>query len=293
MKIPSQHTPGLLMIGTLALLTGAVGCIDFDWELSNICERNQQNPACGGTPEPPPEQPATRPPEIIASAHSLDLPEQGIFRFSVEARDPQNSRLHFVWKASNGYFESAQTDTAGSSETRWVAPPCTQKAELPIITATVENERGLAVPTQFKLTYAMYCNSWSEGGKMALARSGHTLSPLRSGQVLVAGGMGSQGYVRSTELLDPENFSTSATGMLRTPRAMHTAAVLGSGQVLVVGGFNEAGLLSSAELYDPATAQWLPAAEMSHPRAFHTATVLSPSQVLVTGASACKGVSRA
>src|SRR5687768_15245624 len=107
----------------LAVLCGALGCIDFDRELSRICERNPQNPACGNTDEQPPE-PAAQPPEIVSTSQSLDLPQGGIFSFRVEARDPQDSPLRFSWTCSSGAFASLQTDTPASSEIRWLPPPC-------------------------------------------------------------------------------------------------------------------------------------------------------------------------
>jgi hypothetical protein len=266
----------LLLVSVV--LCGAVGCIG-----SEDCERNRESPACDNTEEQPPEPPAAQLPEIVSTHQSLEQPREGVFSFRVEARDLRNSPLRFSWTHSSGTFASPQTDTLASSEIQWIAPPCTQKVEPPVVTVTVTNERGLAVLTHFKIAYAMYCTGWSKGGRLSLARTGHTVSLLNSGRVLVTGGLGIQGYVSGSELLDPEEDSTTLSGTLRTPRVMHIATVLGSGQVLVSGGFNEAGALKAAELYNPATAQWLPTADMTMPRALHAATPLSPFRVLVTG----------
>lgn len=262
-----------------AMFSGSVGCGDFEPEVLSNCEWNQDDPACGVTSTP---QPAAQPPEIVASSQKLLLPEGGIFSFGVEAHDPQNSPLHFSWTASGGAFASPQMDTHSTSEISWLTPPCSVEVDPPLITVTVTNELGLSVSAHFKVTYAMLCGNW-EGGKVTIGRTGHTLSLLNSGQVLVAGGIGAQGYVPGTELLDPKDFSTSPSGALRTPRAMHTATMLASGRVLVAGGFSESGYLKSAELYIPETGEWLPTADMSTPRALHTAALLSSGEVLVVG----------
>jgi hypothetical protein len=269
MKTSIHLSSGWRILGVLAVvLSGAVGCSVPGWEPSE---------------EPPPEQPVVQPPEIVSTSVSREVPQGEFFRFHVEALDPQNSPLHFSWKASSGAFVAPRMDTSTASEIRWVAPPCTEKVDLPVITVTVTNALGLSGSTQFKITYAMYCNSWSEGGGMFLARRGHTLTRLNAGQVLVAGGLGAEGYIPGSELIDPETFATTPSGVLRTPRALHIAAVLGPGLVLITGGFNETGPLRSAELYDSATGQWIHTADMNTPRVLHTATVLSPFRVLVTG----------
>ena len=126
---------------------------------------------------------------------------------------------------------------------------------------------------------------------MLVARLGHTLSLLSSGQVLVVGGLGLGGYVSASELLNPDqDYASTPAGTLETPRVLHTATVLNAGQqVLVSGGFGRAGPLSSAELYGTASGQWHSTVEMNMPRALHTDTPLTPFQVLVTGGLGPRG----
>jgi Kelch motif/Galactose oxidase, central domain len=72
---------------------------------------------------------------------------------------------------------------------------------------------------------------------------------LPNGKVLVAGGVGTSGFLSSAELYDPASGTWTATGSLTTAREVHTATLLPNGKVLVAGGYN-GGFLSSAELYD-------------------------------------------
>lgn len=70
---------------------------------------------------------------------------------------------------------------------------------------------------------------------MTTARAGHTATYLNSGLVLVTGGRGSAGYLRSAELYD-RNFNTwMAAASMAVPRIGHSATLLRDGQVLVVG----------------------------------------------------------
>jgi hypothetical protein len=72
------------------MLCGAVGCIDFDRELSNLCERNRDTALCGG-----------QPPEIVSTRQNLQAPDGTIFGFDIEAHDPQDRALHFTWEVSS------------------------------------------------------------------------------------------------------------------------------------------------------------------------------------------------
>jgi N-acetylneuraminic acid mutarotase len=125
--------------------------------------------------------------------------------------------------------------------------------------------------------------SWVANSPLITARYDHTATLLTNGQVLVAGGNGSSGYLSSAELYNPASGTWTNTGSLITARQQHTATLLPNGKVLVVGGFNGGSALTNAELYDPASGTWTNTGALTHGRYYHTATLLTNGQVLVAG----------
>jgi hypothetical protein len=129
---------------------------------------------------------------------------------------------------------------------------------------------------------------WSPVADLATGRAQHTATLLRTGKVLVAGGVDAKGVATaSAELFDPAASRWTAASPMSVARTQHTATLLNDGTVLVVGGFHEKDplgeTLSSAEIYDPRFDRWTPAASMASRRARHTATLLSDGRVLVVG----------
>jgi hypothetical protein len=125
---------------------------------------------------------------------------------------------------------------------------------------------------------------WTPTGAMNVLRAAHTATLLPSGKVLVAGGLGVGGALRTAELYDPASQTWSLTDGMDEGRYGHTATLLLSGKVLVVGGYGARGELAHAELYDPLTGVWTPAGSpVLTARAYHTATLLGSGQVLVAG----------
>ncbi len=125
-------------------------------------------------------------------------------------------------------------------------------------------------------------------GALNYGRVGHTSTMLNLGQVLVAGGYDSTGYVAQAELYSAGSFSTSGVGSLNTPRYGHTATLLDNGQVLIAGGFANGYVQCSAELYTPPTETFAytnggPAIGLNTPRYAHTATMLPNGLVLIAG----------
>src|SRR5262249_58978969 len=101
--------------------------------------------------------------------------------------------------------------------------------------------------------------TWRFTGSMQTARSIHTATLLRDGNVLVTGGYaGSCTGLASSELYNPNSETWSPTGSLANARYYHTATLLRDGKVLVVGGIDACGstVYASAELYDPASGTW-------------------------------------
>jgi len=140
------------------------------------------------------------------------------------------------------------------------------------------------------------CNGVSTPtGSMTFARSGHTATLLRSGKVLVAGGLGAfqrldSVATSSAELYDPTTGTWSPTGSLKAARAFHAAALLPSGKVLVAGGSRDlpdrVEPISSAELYDPATGQWTETGAMGFGGDVSAAIVLHSGKVFVLAGGA-------
>jgi hypothetical protein len=132
---------------------------------------------------------------------------------------------------------------------------------------------------------AVAATAWSTTGSMTIGRWGHTATLLPSGQVLVAGGMGTgTSFLSSAELYDPVTGGWRATGPMTVGRRSHTATLLPSGKVLVAGGCCDGGaVLISAEVYDPVAGTWSPTRNMTSARSSHTATLLPSGKVLAAG----------
>jgi hypothetical protein len=132
--------------------------------------------------------------------------------------------------------------------------------------------------------------SWAFTGSLGAARQGHTATLLKSGKVLVAGGIGA-GFLSSAELYDPATGTWSYTGNLNKPRSFCTSTPLPDGKVLVVGGFTnnnppDFGITNTAELYDPSSGTWSLTGNLADDRAWHSATLLRSGKVLVAGGTA-------
>jgi N-acetylneuraminic acid mutarotase len=141
--------------------------------------------------------------------------------------------------------------------------------------------------------YDPAAGNWTPTGSMNQERHSFTLTLLPNGNVLAAGGNGTNGAVASAEVYNANTRVWTPTGSLQTPRTSHTATLLPKGKVLVAGGANlvldQTGAdpvdptVASAELYDPATGVWTPTGSMGQPRQVHTAKLLPGGKVLIAG----------
>jgi hypothetical protein len=134
----------------------------------------------------------------------------------------------------------------------------------------------------------------SRGETMATA--GGTMTLLKDGRVLAAGGIYGDDVRPSLRaaLYDPASGAVISTSDMAWGREYgHTATLLPEGKVLVAGGdsFSSStnhgcsfiGSLNTAELYDPSTSIFANTSDMTAYRSGHTATLLNNGQVLITG----------
>ncbi|MCG6495452.1 kelch repeat-containing protein [Kitasatospora sp. A2-31] len=141
---------------------------------------------------------------------------------------------------------------------------------------------------------------WSGTGAMTTARTGHSVTDLFDGRVLVVGGIGPSGItLASAEIYDVFEGTWTAVAAPATARSGHTATLLSDGRVLVAGGLGPAAAplggapgtvgdpVAGAEIYDPDSDTWTTAAAMTVPRGRHAAVRVGrspgPDQVLVCG----------
>jgi hypothetical protein len=120
---------------------------------------------------------------------------------------------------------------------------------------------------------------------MSVNRTRPTVTPLRDGTLLFAGGaIGDREAVPVAELFDPKTMSFRLTAPMREARIAHTATLLRDGSVLVTGGSDETrGVLATSEIYRDG--RWIPAAPLATARYKHTAIDLADGRVLIAGGS--------
>jgi hypothetical protein len=137
--------------------------------------------------------------------------------------------------------------------------------------------------------------TFSGAGTMTVARSGHTMTVLGNGTVLIAGGQNCTSATSCSALSSAEIYDPNAGTFTLTSNTMGAArfgastVLLNSGLVLIVGGFDGTNLPASAEIYNPAAGVGFTGTgpSLSAPRFDATATLLNNGTVLVSGGSIC------
>src|ERR1035437_536960 len=143
--------------------------------------------------------------------------------------------------------------------------------------------------------YDPTAGTFSSAGTMTVARSGHTMTVLGNGTVLIAGGQTctsatSCSALTSAEIYDPNAGTFVQTGSyMSAARFGASAVLLNSGSVLIAGGFDGANLPPAAEIYNPAIGYGFTWAgpSLSVPRYNASAALLNNGKVLVAGGSTC------
>jgi N-acetylneuraminic acid mutarotase len=130
-------------------------------------------------------------------------------------------------------------------------------------------------------------DTWSSASGPLTIRWNATVTLLRDGRVLFAGGLtGDRGLLdaalNSGELYDPTSNTWMPVASMRQGRQLHTATRLKNGKVLLVGGTDSGQAVARAEVYDPSS-NGVSSAGSTTPRYRHTATLLADGRVLITG----------
>ena len=143
---------------------------------------------------------------------------------------------------------------------------------------------GRSPRTSLPEMYDPTAGEWLAAG-FARGTMSHTLTLLRDGLVVQAGGFGgiAAAGVPGMEMFDPRSDTWETGPPMAEGRMFHTATLLEDGKLLVVGGTGVEGNLRSAEVFDPTAKTWSPAGRTSVARAGHTATLLQDGTVLVAG----------
>jgi hypothetical protein len=116
----------------------------------------------------------------------------------------------------------------------------------------------------------------------------HTVTELKDGRILIAGGFRLSDdftymeYLKNCEIYNPDTESWNVANSLVTGRWGHTAALLENGEVLIAGGSTKI-TLRSCEIYDPINDSWATTASMKEPR-FMLASILLPNgNIFISG----------
>jgi N-acetylneuraminic acid mutarotase len=133
-------------------------------------------------------------------------------------------------------------------------------------------------------------------GQMSAGRAGQVAVALRSGEVLVAGGLGADGStaLATAEVFNPSVGIWTSVGTMAQPRDGAAAVLLDNGDVLVIGGQEVSqgtqASLASAEVFDPTKGSWRSAGSMTCPRSGLGAARLPNGDVIaVAGDEASPG----
>jgi hypothetical protein len=164
---------------------------------------------------------------------------------------------------------------------------------------------GLLVGMACAPTKELSAGTWSLAASMTTPRgSGHSVTLLLNGKVLVAGGSSQEvraldnpvvfcgKYLSSAEVYDPTSDTWAPAASMSRPRGFHRTVRLPSGKVLAIGSAityerypNDPGLDydSTAEIYDPDADTWSDAGRLPVPRTDFAVAMLRDGRTLAIG----------
>lgn len=94
------------------------------------------------------------------------------------------------------------------------------------------------------------------------ARDNHSVTLLRDGRILLAGGNKGNAFLDWAEIYNPVSGRFTATGRMQQARHSHSAVALDDGRVVVAGGWTRTAdkptepAANSPEVWDPVTGRW-------------------------------------
>lgn len=123
---------------------------------------------------------------------------------------------------------------------------------------------------------------WASIAPMKVGRADHSTILLDDGRVLVVGGLGDIGTLRSVEIFDPVLGEWVVAADTVHPRRDSILVKLTDGRVIAAGG-QQSQTISTAEIYDPETNEWVELPDLNVGRQSGNGVALDDGRALVFG----------
>lgn len=221
--------------------------------------------------------------------------------------------------ANSGWAQVYDPETTSWGPAAPMSVPRSRHAAVPLGDGTVLVVGGAIVPTNLYPTgrvaeaYDPGSDTWRPTGLVEIGRQeGHTVTRLKDGKALLAGGQvivprreivlgplppaptpdeWATASTDAAELYDPLTRQWSRTTSLNYSRRNHTATLLEDGRVLLAGGVKTEHTaqartnttLNSIERYNATAKAWERVSALGLARSSHTATLLGNGSVLIVG----------
>jgi hypothetical protein len=187
-----------------------------------------------------------------------------------DAPGPGDTATAYIYDAAANTWTSAGSMSVAREPGRFGA------ATLPngdvLVAGGYDITTGGAFPAADR--YNVATGTWTTLPDLAEARNGNTVTALRGGRVLVAGGKNGGQIHASTEIFDPTTGQWTAGPSLQTARWAHTVVAVGDGQFLAIGGRTPSGDTETVERYEPQSNTWMSGPSMQNKRFKGGSTVI-------------------